>query len=253
MESPRSRSRMGALSAALIVERDVGLESIVHYTCRDKNMLGMISDLLGAAAAGIRNVLVVSGDPPAMGPYPDATAVFDIDSIGLTNVIQGLNRGIDPGGNAIGAPTEFVQGVALNQGAVDQNRERKRFHYKVEAGADFAITQPVFNPDALRAFLEATNPDIPVVAGIWPFVDLRNAEFLANEMPGVDVPAEFVERMRIAEASGADAALEEGVTIALEMIEATRGLVRGFHLTAPHRNVQVALRVLRESGVRATA
>lgn len=253
VESPRSRSRMGALSAALIVERDVGLESIVHYTCRDKNMLGMISDLLGAAAAGIRNVLVVSGDPPAMGPYPDATAVFDIDSIGLTNVIQGLNRGIDPGGNAIGAPTEFVQGVALNQGAVDQNRERKRFHYKVEAGADFAITQPVFNPDALRAFLEATNPDIPVVAGIWPFVDLRNAEFLANEMPGVDVPAEFVERMRIAQASGADAALEEGVTIALEMIEATRGLVRGFHLTAPHRNVQVALRVLRESGVRATA
>ena len=216
-------------------------------------MLGMISDLLGAAAAGLRNVLVVSGDPPAMGPYPDATAVFDIDSIGLTNVVQGLNRGIDPGGNAIGAPTEFVQGVALNQGAVDQERERNRFRYKVEAGADFAITQPVFNPGALEGFLEATAPDIPVIAGIWPFLSLRNAEFLANEMPGVDVPPDFVERMRSAQASGPDAELEEGVAIALEMIEATRGLVRGFHLTAPHRNVGIALRVLRESGIRATA
>jgi len=216
-------------------------------------MLGMISDLLGAAAAGIRNVLVVSGDPPAMGPYPDATAVFDIDSIGLTNVVQGLNRGVDPGGNAIGAPTEFVQGVALNQAAVDQERERTRFGYKVDAGADFAITQPVFNPEALERFLEATTPDIPVVAGIWPFLSLRNAEFLANEMPGVDVPPEFLERMRTAQDSGADAALEEGVAIALEMIESTRDLVGGFHLTAPHRNVQLALRVLRESGIRTTA
>ena len=253
VESPRSRSRMGALSAALIVEREVGIETIVHYTCRDKNMLGMISDLLGAAAAGIRNVLVVSGDPPVMGPYPDATAVFDIDSIGLTNVVQGLNRGTDPGGNAIGAPTEFVQGVAINQGAVDQERERSRFQYKVEAGADFAITQPVYSPEALEHFLEATTPEIPLIAGIWPFVTLRSAEFLANEMPGVHVPDELVNRMRLAQRSGEDAELEEGVAIALEMINATQGLVQGFHLTAPHRNVQVALRVLRESGILATA
>jgi homocysteine S-methyltransferase len=254
VESPRSRSRMGALSAALIIERDVGIETIVHYTCRDKNMLGMISDLLGAAAAGIRNVLVVSGDPPTMGPYPDATAVFDIDSIGLTNVVQGLNRGIDPGGNAIGAPTEFVQGIAINQGAVDHERERTRFRYKIEAGADFAITQPVFDPDALERFLEASAPvGIPIVAGIWPFLSLRNAEFLANEMPGVGVPTETVERMRRAQESGPDAAVEEGVAIALEMIEATLPLVQGFHLTAPHRQVDVALRVLREGGIRATA
>ncbi len=254
VESPRSRSRMGALSAALIIERDVGIETIVHYTCRDKNMLGMISDLLGAAAAGIRNVLVVSGDPPTMGPYPDATAVFDIDSIGLTNVVQGLNRGIDPGGNAIGAPTEFVQGIAINQGAVDHERERTRFRYKIEAGADFAITQPVFDPDALERFLEASAPvGIPIVAGIWPFLSLRNAEFLANEMPGVGVPTETVERMRRAQESGRDAAVEEGVAIALEMIEATLPLVQGFHLTAPHRQVDVALRVLREGGIRATA
>jgi methionine synthase / methylenetetrahydrofolate reductase (NADH) len=254
VESPRSRSRMSALAAALIIEREVGIEAIVHYTCRDKNMLGMISDLLGAAAAGLRNILVVSGDAPTMGPYPDSTAVFDIDSIGLTNVVRGLNRGVDPGGNSIGAPTQFVQGVAANQGAVDQERELTRFGYKVEAGADFAITQPVFNPEALERFLERTAPTgIPIVAGIWPFLSLRNAEFLANEMPGVDVPGETVERMRRAQESGPDAAEEEGVAIALEMIDATRPLVQGFHLTAPRRKVEVALRVLRESGIRATA
>jgi methionine synthase I (cobalamin-dependent)/5,10-methylenetetrahydrofolate reductase len=254
VESPRSRSRMGALPAGLIVEREVGLEVIVHYTCRDKNMLGMISDLLGAAAAGIRNILVVSGDPPVMGPYPDATAVFDIDSIGLTNVVQGLNRGVDPGKNSIGAPTCFVQGVAVNQGAVDRERELSRFRYKIEAGADFAVTQPVFHPDALERFLEAAGPlDIPVVAGIWPFTSLRNAEFLANEMPGVDVPPEIVERMRRAQESGPQAAIEEGVAIALEMIEGTRAFVRGFHLSAQHRKVEIPLRVLRESGLRSTA
>ena len=254
VESPRARSRMGALSAGLIIEREVGIESIVHYTCRDKNMLGMISDLLGAAAAGIRNILVVSGDPPVTGPYPDATAVFDIDAIGLTNVVQGLNHGVDPGGNSIGAPTEFVQGVAVNQGAVDLERELNRFRYKLEAGADFAITQPVFDIEALERFLEAAGSvDIPVIAGIFPFVSLRNAEFLANEMPGVVVPDRTVERMRRAEAVSPEAAAEEGVTIALEMIEAAAPLVRGFHLSAPHRRVDVALRVLREGGVRATA
>ena len=253
VESPRSGSRMGALAASLIIEREVGIEPIVHYTCRDKNMLSMISDLLGAAACGLRNVLVVSGDPPPMGPYPDATAVFDIDSIGLTNVLHGLNRGVDPGNNSIGPPTEFVQGVALNQGAVDQEREISRFRYKVEAGADFAITQPVFNVDGLRSFLDQTDSVIPVVAGIWPLQSLRSAEFLANEMPGVQVPPEIVERMRRAQESGPDAATEEGVQIALETIDAIRPLVQGFHLTAPHRCVEIALRVLRESGLRSTA
>jgi methionine synthase / methylenetetrahydrofolate reductase (NADH) len=254
VESPRSRSRMGALAAALIIEREVGIETIVHYTCRDKNMLGMISDLLGAAAAGLHNLLVVSGDPPAMGPYPDATAVFDIDSIGLTNVVQGLNRGVDPGSNSIGAPTEFVQGVAVNQGAVDQERELSRFGYKVEAGADFAITQPVFSSEALERFLDRAAPvGVPIVAGIWPLQSRRSAEFLANEMPGVHVPVEIVERMRGAHDSGAEAAVEEGVAIALEIIDAIKPLVQGFHLTATHRRVDVPLRVLRESGVRATA
>jgi homocysteine S-methyltransferase len=169
-------------------------------------------------------------------------------------VVQGLNRGVDPGGNSIGAPTEFVQGVAINQGAADRERELERFGYKVEAGADFAVTQPVFDVEALERFLqEAGSVDIPVIAGIWPFLSLRNAEFLANEMPGVVVPAAIVERMRHAQAMGEAAAVEEGVSIALEMIEAVGPLVQGFHLSAPHRRVEVALRVLREGGVRATA
>jgi homocysteine S-methyltransferase len=254
VDSPRAQSRMGAVPAALIVEREVGIETVVHYTCRDKNMLGMLSDLLGAAAAGLRNVLLVSGDPPTQGPYPDTTAVFDIDSIGLTNVVHGLNLGTDPGGSSIGSPTEFVIGVAANQGAVDQEREVRRFRYKVEAGADFAVTQPVFDAEALERFLEQVDGSrIPVVAGIWPLLSLRNAEYLANEVPGVIVPEGVVERMRRAQASGEAAALTEGVTLACEMIEVLRPLVQGFHISAPSGRVDVALRTLREGGVRATA
>lgn len=253
VDNPRALSRMGALSAAMIVEREVGIEALVHYTCRDRNMMGMISDLLGAAAAGVRNILVVSGDPSLQGPYPDATAVFDIDSIGLTNVVQGLNRGIDPGGNSIGAPTEFVQGVAANAGAVDLEREIERFGYKAEAGADFAITQPVFDPESLERFLDRTKShDVPVIAGIWPFLNLRNAEFLAYEVPGAVVPEAIVARMRDAQTKGEEAALEEGVRIAVEMIQAVRPLVQGFHLSAPSRRVDITLRVLREAGVSAT-
>jgi 5,10-methylenetetrahydrofolate reductase len=245
---------MGAITAASIVERDVGIETVVHYTCRDKNMPGMVSDLLGAAAAGLRNLLVVSGDPPAMGPYPDSTTVLDIDSIGLTNVVHGLNRGVDPGSSSIGVPTEFVVGVAANQGAIDLDREVRRFGYKVEAGADFAVTQPVFDADALARFLErASEWQVPVIAGIWPFLSLRNAEFLANEVPGVTVHEMIVERMRIADRSGPEAAITEGVTIACEMIEAVRPLVQGFHIGAPAGRVDIALRTLREGGVSNTA
>ena len=254
VDNPRSVSRMGALSAAVIVEREVGIESLVHYTCRDRNMLGMISDLLGAAAAGLRNLLVVSGDPPLQGPYQDATAVFDIDSIGLTNVVRGLNQGVDPAGNSIGEPTQFVLGVAANHSAVDLEREVSRFGYKVDAGASFAVTQPVFDPAALEQFLERLSPwPIPIIAGIWPFLNLRSAEFLAHEVPGGVVPDEIVDRMRAAQASGEEAALEEGVRIAVEMLEAVRPFVQGFHISAPSRRVDIALRVLREAGVSPTA
>jgi len=248
VDTARSRIRMGALAAAAVVERETDIEAVMHYTCRGKNMHTMLSDLLGAAALGLRNVLVVSGEPPALGPYPDATEVFDIDSIGLTHLVQGLNRGIDPGGTPIGAPTRFVQGVQVSEGAEDRALELQRFAYKLEAGADFALTQPVFDVADLEPFLElAAHHRTPVIAGILPFPSLRTAEFFANELPGVSVPARVVERMRRAEASGERAALEEGVRIAVEAIAAARPLVRGFHLHAPRRDVQVALRVLREA------
>jgi methionine synthase / methylenetetrahydrofolate reductase (NADH) len=243
LDSARAQSRMGVIPAALIAQREVGLETVFHYTCRDRNMLGMLSDLLGAAAGGLRNVLVVTGDPPAMGPYPDSTAVFDIDSIGLTNVIRRLNQGLDPGGNSIGEPTRFVVGVALNQGA-DLERELERFGWKVEAGADFAVTQPVFDAEQLERFLERARPRIPVIAGIWPLASLRNAEFLANEVPGIHVPPTVLERMRRSQEHGTARARAEGVAIAGEMVAAIRDLVQGIQVTAPAGRVEAALQVL---------
>jgi len=192
----------------------------------------------------------VSGDAPGMGPYADAGSALDIDSIGLTNVVQGLNRGVDPGGNPIRDATCFVQGVEVDPSAPDQERERDRFLRKIQAGADYAVTRPIFDVEALEPILEIAAPTgLPVVAGLWLFPTLRSAEFLANEMPGVSVPATAVERMRAADRSGPDAALAEGVAIALEVIESVRGRVRGFHLSAPRTNVEVAVRVLREAGL----
>ncbi len=243
LDSARAQSRMGVLPAALIVQREVGLETVFHYTCRDRNMLGMLSDLLGAAAGGLRNVLIVTGDPPAMGPYPDSTAVFDIDSIGLTNLVRRLNQGLDPGGNPIGAPTRFVVGVALNQGA-DLERELERFAWKVDAGADFAVTQPVFDTERLQRFLSRVRAPIPIIAGIWPLASLRNAEFLANEVPGVHLPPAVLDRMRLAQEQGTAAARAEGVAIAAEMVEAVEGLVQGVQVTAPGGRVDAALEVL---------
>jgi methionine synthase / methylenetetrahydrofolate reductase(NADPH) len=246
LDSARAQSRMGVLPAALIIQREVGLETVFHYTCRDRNMLGMLSDLLGAAAGGLRNVLIVTGDPPATGPYPDSTAVFDIDSIGLTNLLRRLNQGLDPGGNPIGEPTRFVVGVALNQGA-DLEHELERFAWKVEAGADFAVTQPVFDAAQLERFLGRVRAPIPVIAGIWPLASLRNAEFLANEVPGVQLPQAVIERMRLAQERGTAAARAEGVAIAAEMVEAVKDLVQGVQVTAPAGRVGAALEVLKSS------
>jgi homocysteine S-methyltransferase len=245
LDSPRARARMGVLPAALIIEREVGIETVFHYTCRDRNMLGMLSDLLGAAAGGLRNILIVTGDPPAAGPYRDATAVFDIDSIGLTNVVRQLNRGLDPGGNSIGDPTRFVIGVALNQGAVELDRELERFAWKVEAGAEFAVTQPVFDPEPLARVIDRIEGRrIPVIASLWPLTSLRNAEFLGNEVPGLHVPGAVIERMRQAQARGPEAAQAEGVRIAREMFEAVRGMIQGIQVSAPFGRVAQALEVL---------
>jgi homocysteine S-methyltransferase len=249
VDGARGQSRMGVVPAALLIEREVGLETVFHYTCRDRNMLGMLSDLLGAAAGGLRNLLIVTGDPPTAGPYPDATAVFDIDSIGLTNVVRRLNHGLDPGGTSIGEPTRFVIGVAANQGAIDQEQELERFRWKVEAGAEFAVTQPVFDLAELAGFLERIAPwRIPVIAGIWPLTSLRNAEFLANEVPGARVPEAVLERMRQAEAGGTEGAHAEGIRIAHEMIEAVKGMVQGVHVSTPGGRIDVALEALGVSG-----
>ena len=244
-DGPRAQSRMGALLSGLLIQREIGLEAVVHYACRDRNLLGMLSDLLGAAASGVRNLLIVTGDPPKMGPYPDATAVFDIDSIGLANLVSRLNRGLDPGGNALGGTTRFVIGVGVNPAAVDQERELKRFAWKVEAGAEYAMTQPVFDLEQLDRFLERVAPyQVPIIAGLWPLVSLRNAEFLANEVPGVTVPPVILDRMRVASARGKDAALAEGILIAREMLAAIRTRVRGVQVAAPMGRASVALQVI---------
>lgn len=244
-DGPRAQSRMGALMSGLLIEREAGIEAIVHYTCRDRNFLGMLSDALGAAAVGLHNVLAVTGDPPKMGPYPDATAVFDIDSIGLVRLLDRLNRGLDPGGNTMTPATRFVIGVGVNPAAEFLDREIRRFAAKVEAGADFAISQPVFDLDQLDRFLRTTEGfGIPILAGIWPLVSLRNAEFLANEVPGVSIPPATLARMQRASERGRDAALAEGVAIARELIAAVAPRVAGVQVAAPLGRVPVALETL---------
>ena len=247
-DGPRAQSRMGALLTSVLIEQQVGIETVIHYCCRDRNLLGMLSDLLGAAAVGLRNLLLITGDPPKMGPYPNATAVFDIDAIGLTNLVSQLNHGLDPGGNAIGAPTRFTIGVGVNPAALDPTQELKRFEWKVEAGAEYAITQPVFDVQQLERFLTTIeHTRIPIVAGIWPLVSHRNAEFLANEVPGVVVPAKVIDRMRVASAKSKEHGVAEGIAIAREMLERVRPHVQGVQVSAPFGKVELALEVFRDT------
>jgi len=243
-DGPRAQSRMSALATAALVERELGLETVLHYCCRDRNLLGMMSDILGAAGLGLRNLLIITGDPPKMGPYPDATAVFDIDSIGLTNMVNKLNHGLDLGNNPIGAPTSFCIGIGCNPGAINLDEEIRRFEWKVEAGAEFAITQPVFDVEQLREFLRRIeHVRVPVVAGIWPLVSYRNAEFLHNEVPGVRVTPLIMERMRLASERGKEAARDEGLLIARESLLEVRDLIQGVQVSAPFNNVRYALEV----------
>lgn len=243
-DGPRAQTRMSAQATAVLVEREIGIEAVLHYCCRDRNLLGMMSDLLGAAALGLHNLLIITGDPPKMGPYPDATAVFDIDAIGLTNMVNKLNHGLDIGNNPIGRPTAFSIGVGVNPGAVNMEEEIRRFEWKVEAGAEYAITQPVFDTEQLKRFLDLiAHVRIPIVAGIWPLVSFRNAEFLHNEVPGVEVTAEILERMRVASEKGKEEAREEGIAIARESLIAVRDVIQGVQVSAPFGNVKYALQV----------
>jgi methionine synthase / methylenetetrahydrofolate reductase(NADPH) len=245
-DSPRASARMSNQALSLLIQQEVGIEPILHYTCRDRNVLGIQSDLLGAAATGVRNLICITGDPPKMGSYPDATAVFDVDAIGLVNIVHSLNRGLDIGGNPIGTGTAFVIGVGANPGITDIDEEIRRFEYKVEAGADYAVTQPVFDLALLEAFLRRIEHcRIPVVAGIWPLVSVRNAEFMKNELR-VSVPDSILERMN--RVSSPDAAREEGVQIAREMLSAVRGMVQGAQISAPLGRYTCAVDVLEALG-----
>ncbi|MCU1290337.1 MAG: Methionine synthase (cobalamin-dependent), methyltransferase [Acidobacteria bacterium] len=243
-DGPRAQTRMSAQATAILVEREIGIEAVLHYCCRDRNLLGMMSDLLGAAALGLHNLLIITGDPPKMGPYPDATAVFDIDSIGLTNMVNKLNHGLDLGNNPIGCPTAFSIGVGVNPGAINLEEEIRRFEWKVEAGAEYAITQPVYDTKQLRDFLKRIeHVRIPIVAGIFPFVSSRNAEFMHNEVPGVVVTQEILERMRKASDISKEAARDEGLLIARESLLEVSDLIQGVQVSAPFGNVKYALQV----------
>jgi methionine synthase / methylenetetrahydrofolate reductase(NADPH) len=247
-DSPRASARMSNQALSLLIQREAGIEAILHYTCRDRNVLCIQSDLLGAAAVGIRNLICITGDPPKMGNYPDATAVFDVDAIGLVNIVHNLNRGLDLGGNPIGAGTGFVIGVGANPGLTDLDEEIRRFEYKVQAGAEYAVTQPVFDIRLLENFLRRIEHcRIPVIAGIWPLVSVRNAEFMKNELR-VSVPDAILDRM--ARAQTPEAARAEGVAIAREMLVAVRSTVQGAQISAPNGRYNSAVDVLEALGTK---
>ncbi len=244
-DGPRASARMSSLALAVILTRQARCEVLLHYTCRDRNLLGMQSDLLGLYAQGIRNLLLITGDPPKLGDYPDATAVFDVDSIGLTNVVSSLNRGLDIGGKLLDRPTGFFIGVGANPGAINLDYEISRFEWKVDAGAEFAITQPVFDVRLLENFLKrVTHCRIPVLAGIWPLSSLRNAEFVHHEMPGCAVPEGIMDRMRRAQEAGPEKARQEGVRIAREILVDIKDLVQGVQVSPPLGRIDLALQVL---------
>ncbi|MDH4066742.1 MAG: methylenetetrahydrofolate reductase, partial [Acidobacteriota bacterium] len=241
-DGPRSGARLSALSLAVLVAQQGGIETLLQYSCRDRNLLGIQSDLLGAHALGLRNLLGITGDARSLGDIPDATAVFDVDSIGLTNVINRLNHGLDIGGQSIGAPTRFLAGVMANPSR-DLEPELKRLGYKVEAGAEFVVTRPIFDVAAFERFLRRIEAfRIPVVASVWPFDSALHAEFMANEVPGVTVPEALVDRMRRV-GDGPEAAAE-GVAIARELVSTLRTMAQGVHLFTLSGPVERAFDVL---------
>jgi len=250
-DSPRASARMSNQALAILIQQQVGIETILHYTCRDRNVLSMQSDLLGASATGIKNLICITGDPPKLGNYPDATAVFDVDAIGLVNLVHNLNSGRDLGGNPIGTATGFVVGVGANPGIPNIDEEVRRFEYKVEAGAEYAVTQPVFDVKLLETFLKRIEHcRIPVIAGIWPLVSVRSAEFMKNELR-VSVPDAIIDRM--ARQTSAEGSRAEGIAIAREMLLALRDMVQGAQISAPLGRYSAALDVLDALGSSRTA
>jgi homocysteine S-methyltransferase len=242
-DGPRASARMSAMALALQIQQFVGIETVLHYACRDRNVIGIQSDLLGAWALGLRNILAITGDPPKLGNYPDATAVFDIDAIGLTNLIVRLNHGLDLTAAPIGNPTGFCVGVGVNPGAINLDDELRRLDWKIEAGAEFMITQPVFDVRIFEAFLKRVEHiKIPLICGIWPLISYRNAEFMNNEVPGASVPHDIMERMKNAPTK--EAALNEGVAIARETLDCIHGEIAGAQIAAPLGKVEAVFKIL---------
>lgn len=242
-DGPRASARLSPLVAAMAIQREAGIEAILHFCCRDKSLLGMQADLLGCAAAGIHNFLFITGDPPKLGDFPFSSAVFDADSIGMARIQHRMNRGVDLGGQRLDPPTSALIGVGADPNAVDMARELRRTREKVDAGAEFIITQPVFAIEPLKRFLDAiAGLRVPVIAGIWPLASLRNAEFMRHEVPGVVVPDDVMRRM--GRAGNKDEQRNEGIAIARESIAALRSLVAGVQVSAPLGNVSTALSVI---------
>jgi 5,10-methylenetetrahydrofolate reductase len=236
---------MSTIVTAIMIEQRIGIETILHYTCRDRNLIGMQSDMLGAHAIGLRNLLLITGDPPKLGDYPDATGVFDIDAIGLARMVRRLNGGVDIGGRSIGDPTALSIGVGVNPVHRDFAFEMERFRKKVESGAEWAITQPVFDAKAMEDFLEYLakhDLGIPIIMGIWPLTSLRNAQFMHNEVPGIVIPDSIMARM--AKAESPQAAREEGVEIARELCSRMIDRVQGAQLSAPFGRIDLALKII---------
>jgi homocysteine S-methyltransferase len=247
-DGPRASARMSAQVTCQLIQREAGIEAVNHFCCRDRNILGIQSELLGAHMAGVRNLICITGDPPRMGAYPDATAVFDVDAIGLVNIVNNLNHGLDIGGNPMGSQTALLIGVGANPGALNMDEEVRRFEWKVQAGAEYVVTQPVFDLALLETFMKRIgHVRIPVICGIWPLTSYRNAEFMVNELR-VPVPEEFMERMR--RVDSAEKAREEGVAIAREMVARVRGMVQGVQLSAPFGRYQMAVDVAEAIGPR---
>ncbi len=247
-DGPRASARMSAQVTCQMIQQQAGIEAVLHFCCRDRNILSIQSELLGAYTVGVKNLICITGDPPRMGTYPDATAVFDVDSIGLTNIANNLNHGLDLGGNPMGSQTGLLIGVGANPGALNMDEELRRFEWKVKAGAEYVVTQPVFDLDLLEGFLQRTAQyGLPIIAGIWPLTSYRNAEFMVNELR-VPVPEPYMERMKNAET--VEAARAEGIAIAREMVQRVRPLVAGVQLSAPFGRYQMAIDVAEAIGSR---
>jgi len=242
-DGPRASARMSAQSLCLLTQKQTGLDTILHYTCRDRNLLGIQSDVLGCYALGLRNILCITGDPPKLGDYPDATAVYDVDSIGLISILSHLNRGCDLAGNPIGPPLGIHIGCGADPSKPDWDKELRRLEEKVKAGAEYIMTQPVYDPKQVEKFLRAIQYlKTPVLIGSLPLYSHKNAEFLHNEVPGMIIPDDIRERMRVA--GSGEKAQAEGVAIAQEALRAAQDLAQGVYVMPPFNRVDLALRVV---------